>query len=329
MLPYAVGDQGCLAKSTDGGLTWSFVNNPLYPRSRNINAVWFVNKDTGYIAGQHNSLDSIPKLYFTKNGGATWDSLNAPLGGKTVVGFVNNPNVAPLVWDVDAKEKEIFRIEFVNDSVGYITGGGTSLFPSHGNVNASCLPSGTTTTSAQNASLVWKFTKGVLTDYSLSKERLGYTGINTTAVTCSTRYANITPQVQQYRAINIINDSLVVLMSFNNNCVIRLRTGKNDSTLNVNVPGLYEKGKYEVLNFPFPPNGAPPIPANQVLLASNPIISEERPTEIYLRVGILPTCGSLPIQEETGYNKNACHKTRTTLTMLRGHWTLHLQENFS
>src|SRR5690349_15756359 len=71
-IAYAVGSAGCMAKSIDGGLTWSFLNTPLYARSRNINTVWFLNKDTGYIGGQHNSTDSIPKLYFTKNGGATW-----------------------------------------------------------------------------------------------------------------------------------------------------------------------------------------------------------------------------------------------------------------
>jgi hypothetical protein len=33
---------------------------------------------------------------------------------------------------------------------------------------------------------------------------------------------------------------------------------------------LYEKGKYELMNFPFPPLLAPSIPNPQVLLASNP-----------------------------------------------------------
>lgn len=273
---YAVGSGGAMAKSTDGGATWNFVITPLFANSKNINAVWFLNKDTGYIGGQFNTPDSLPKLYFTKNGGATWDSLNAPLGGKTRVGYINNPNLSPLIWDVDAKAKEIYRIEFINSSTGYIIGGGTSLFPRFPSANAgTCLPTGSTTsTGSQNAALVWKFDNGTLTDYSLSKERLGYSGINTNTITCTTTFGNVTPQVQTYKAMNIINDSCIVMMSFNNNTVVKVKTGKNDSTLNLAVPGLYEKGKYEVLNYPFPPTGGPqasgPIPNPQVLLASNP-----------------------------------------------------------
>lgn len=273
---YAVGTGGCMAKTTDGGLTWNFVQTPLFINNKNINTCWFLNENRGYIAGQYNTIDSIPKLYFTNNGGATWDSLNAPIGGKTVVGYINNPNLPPLAWNIDAKDKEIWRIQFIDDNTGYITGGGSGLFPRFPSaVAATCLPSGTTTTTgSNNAALVWKFKNGTLTDYSLSKERLGYTGINTNTITCTTTFGSITPQSQQYRAFNIINDSTIVLMSFNNNVVVKVKTGVNDSTLNPNLPGVYEKGKYEVLNFPFPPTQGPnagsPIPATQVLLASNP-----------------------------------------------------------
>jgi photosystem II stability/assembly factor-like uncharacterized protein len=89
---YAVGNGGLMAKTTDGGVTWSFVNNPLFNNARSINAVWFTSETTGYIGGQWNTADSIPKLYRTINGGASWDSLNAPIGGKTRVGYINNPN---------------------------------------------------------------------------------------------------------------------------------------------------------------------------------------------------------------------------------------------
>ncbi|MEY3560260.1 MAG: hypothetical protein RIS12_693, partial [Bacteroidota bacterium] len=115
---YAVGTGGMMAKSTDGGATWSFVSTPLYANARTINAVWFVDANTGYIGGQWNTSDSIPKLYRTTNGGTSWDSLNAPIGGKTRVGYINNPNRAPLIWDVTAKGKEIQRIEFTSPTTG-------------------------------------------------------------------------------------------------------------------------------------------------------------------------------------------------------------------
>ncbi len=273
---YAVGSGGCMAKTTNGGQSWSFVNTPLFNRSRNINAVWFINKDTGYIGGQHNSLDSIPKLYFTRNGGATWDSLNAPIGGVSRNGYVNNPTYPSFLTTVTAKDKEILRIEFANDSVGYVIGTGLSTYePRIVSISSTttCLPTSTTPSlgvAGHHASLVWKFEKGVLTDYSTSKERLGYTGIGTLPATCTTRYGTPQNATQSFRALHIVNDSTILIMSFNNNIVLRIYTGKNDSTRNINAPGVFERGRYQTLNFPFPPNNGPSVPSVQVLNASNP-----------------------------------------------------------
>ncbi len=280
---YTVGDRGCMAKTTDGGQNWSFVNTPLYANSKNINAVWFLNKDTGYIGGDvNNNLDSLPRLYVTKNGGASWDSILPPaVNGVSRVGYINNPNIPSTLWPVDAKLKSIYRIEFINDSTGYVSGSnsyGVTLFPNvslRATSATVCAPLTTFLTSGSMAAgLLWKFKSGVLTDYSFSKERLGYTGINTNTINCSTTFGAITPITQTYRAMNILNDSTVVLMSFNNYCAVRVSTGKNDSTANVNNAGSFEKGKYTILNFPFPPtagpNAGPAIPAVQVLLASNP-----------------------------------------------------------
>ena len=74
---YAVGLAGLMAKTTDAGKTWTFVTTPLWANQRNINTCWFFDKDNGYIAGQWNTADSLPKLYRTKDGGNTWDSLAA------------------------------------------------------------------------------------------------------------------------------------------------------------------------------------------------------------------------------------------------------------
>ena len=267
---YAVGSPGAMAKSVDGGVTWSFITTPLFARGRNINTCWFINKDTGYIAGQHNTPDSLPKVYFTRNGGVSWDSIAAPTGGKSRIGYVNNANFAPALVDVTAKDKEILRIEFANDSTGYVIGSGLSTYLPIPNVTSTttCTATTNTTSGSHHASLVWKFSKGSLKDYSTSKERLGYTGIPTTAITCTSKFGSLQCATQSYRALNIVNDSTIVIISFNNNIVLKIRTGKNDSTLNIGS-GLKENGVYEVLNYPFPPNGIA-IPNPQVLLASNP-----------------------------------------------------------
>jgi gliding motility-associated-like protein len=276
-IAYAVGSGGCMAKTTDGGLTWSFVNTPLFANAKNINALWFVDQNKGYIGGQWNTADSIPKVYFTNNGGATWDSLVSPTGGKTRVGYVNNANLPPLIWDITGKGKEIQRIEFSSPATGFIIGGGQTHFPPVAAANGTtCLPTGAfTSTSANNAALVWRITNGVLTDYSLSKERLGYSGIVTNTISCTTSFnaAQITPVVQTYRAINVINDSLVIIMSSNNNTVVRIHTGRYDSTLNL-ATGLKEAGRYQIMNYPNPPTqgpqAGPPIPAVQTLIVTNP-----------------------------------------------------------
>ena len=254
---YAVGSNGCMAKSIDGGVNWSFVNNPLFANAKVINAVWFLNDTKGYIGGQNNNTaDLAPKLYVTNNGGATWDSMAAPIGGKTVVGYPNNPNVAPLAWDITARGKEIIRIIFVNDNLGYISGTGSSLFDPMPNVTSTvtCLPlATTTTTSSHNASLFWKFASGTLTDYSISKERLGYNGIYNVAPNCTYKYASNGIHGQSYRAMHIVNDTTVLLISQNNNIVIKVSTGPNSFTPNINVAGLNEIGTYKILNATQPP----------------------------------------------------------------------------
>lgn len=279
---------GIMAKTTDGGASWTMVSNPLYLNRRNINTCWFLNENTGYIAGSWNTPDSLPKLYFTNNGGATWDSMAAPTGGKTKSGYVNNPNIAPLELDITSKAKEIYRIEFLDNNLGYIIGGsqsGGNYFPSIINVNSStCLPTTTYTShSGGDASLVWKFSNGTLTDYSISKEKLGLNGIYNTAPSCTYRYASNGLYTNAYRALNIINDSTVLIISQNNNIVIKIYTGVNDRTANINFPGVFEKGRYEILNT------TNPVPLNNTNLTGSPV----------------PAVGAALFQQPTQIRRNA------------------------
>jgi len=280
---YAVGSNGCMAKSADGGVHWNFVNNPLYNNAKAINTVWFLNENKGYMGGQNNNTpDQAPKLYFTNNGGATWDSMAAPIGGKTRVGYPNNANVAPLLWDITAKGKEIYRIIFINDNLGYISGSGSSIFDPMPNVTstATCLPTpSTTSTGSHHASLLWKFSNGTLTDYSISKERLGYNGIYNAAPNCTYKYASNSVHTQNYRTMHIVDDTTVLLISQNNNIVVKVSTGPNSFTPNINAPGVTEIGKYQLLNAPSPPINnnsgiGPSIPA------TNPVFAFSQPTTI-------------------------------------------------
>ncbi|HEY6502739.1 MAG TPA: YCF48-related protein [Chitinophagaceae bacterium] len=211
---YAVGLSGVMIKSTDGGVNWTQINTPLTALARNINALHFLNKDTGYIGGAailtSNTIDinCAPKVYVTRNGGATWDSLATP--------FVRQFTNATLNWN---NQKEIQRIHFANDSVGYVSGSGGSDF-----------------TGGQSA-LLWKIKKNIVTDYCLHRTKFGLTT------------GNHQPSVQTYKGVIAVNDSTALMSSLNNNVVVRVKTGENDSTASA-LPatyGNYVEGSYEVV----------------------------------------------------------------------------------
>lgn len=68
---YVVGDQGTIAKTDDGGDTWTILRNGnrLFQKSRHFTSVWFDDTETGWLAG--NCL-----LWHTNDGGETWQSIN-------------------------------------------------------------------------------------------------------------------------------------------------------------------------------------------------------------------------------------------------------------
>jgi gliding motility-associated-like protein len=225
---YAVGSGGLMVKSTDGGINWSTVNTPLTALSKNINALHFINKDTGYIGGaainttNTTNINDAPKIYFTRNGGSSWDSLVSPFRPQqnaiTLSGF---------------NSSEIHRIYFVNDSVGYASGSCGQSVPNY-------------------SAILWKIEKNQVKDYSIHRTKFGITATT----------GSYTPATQTYKGLVAVNDSLVLISSFNNNVVVRVKTGKNDSTANA-VPavyGAYEKGIYEIVIWlastvtPFPAN---------------------------------------------------------------------------
>jgi len=280
-IAYAVGSGGLMIKSTDGGINWTRINTPLTALGRNINALHFLNKDTGYIGGaainttNTTSINDAPKVYFTRNGGNTWDSLATPFRPQQ-----NNVTLSGF------NSSEIQRIHFVNDSVGYVAGScGQAI--------------------ANYSAILWKIEKNVVKDYSIHRTKFGITATT----------GSFTPATQTYKGLLGINDSLVLISSLNNNVVIRVRTGKNDSTRNVApaIFGAYERGTYEIviwLN-----STATPFPANLAgqVAGQMPQIKRGPDNKIYL------SCGSAILVS----NSNGSSWTFTRphpATVNYGHW---------
>lgn len=243
---YAVGDNGLMIKSTDGGVNWiQLNNNPFYTLGKQINGLFFINKDTGYIGGEPLATTgngAFPKLYRTKDGGNTWDSLPLPqYNTLTNVGLLN---LVPVVtMPVHDSTKIIKRIYFVNDSVGYVTGAGTQTR----NYINPLTNASTSTLNAAAAGLLWKFKSGVLFDYSVSKERLGNNGIIPPIIATSS-YRQYTASTQTFNSVIAANDSVVLIGSNSNGILIRVQTGRNDSTVLTSMNNIKTSGVYQLIN---------------------------------------------------------------------------------
>ena len=261
-IAYAAGTAGMFAKSVDGGITWTQMVTPFYDGARDINAIWFTDANTGYIGGVSVSGSGAPKLYVTKDGGASWDSLNAPIGARTRIGYINNATRPPQLAEIRSEGKEIKRIVFSSKNVGYVSGSGSGSAP-FTNIN------GTNSNSfSVSAGMLWKFENGTLTDYSLGKDKFGYTGIPTSTISATTQFNAPTICQQTYPAMAAVSDTMVILASQNNLCVVRVSTGKNDETNSISVPGEKIPGKYEILQYGFPTNQPTP-PALPVIAGPN------------------------------------------------------------
>lgn len=197
LLVYAVGDDGIMIKSIDGGTNWTPVVTPFYSITDNqrnrINTVFFTNPTTGYIGGDGDAITNKATIYKTTDGGATWQpefEFPAPA----------------FEWLSSA----LYKIRFSATGVGYVGGAN---------------------------GLVWKYENGVWSDYSI-KETTVYPnvaaidtiyypnwegGIDTIATTYEQNIFGL--DQQNYRAIAILNDTAVVVGTQNNGGLIRINTG--------------------------------------------------------------------------------------------------------
>lgn len=93
---YLAGDSGTVLRSTDRGIHW---DNLEFPTDFPLNEIYFVNAQTGFVAGKPRYSNFRVYFYKTTNSGDSWDSvsMNAPTN------------------DLDFK-----KIVFVNESTGYM-----------------------------------------------------------------------------------------------------------------------------------------------------------------------------------------------------------------
>ena len=78
---FAVGDNSLIRQTNDGGNTWNVVTSPTFAYFR---VVWFLDAQTGFIAGGFPDQDVILK---TTDGGATWNLLPPTGNAQTIYGI--------------------------------------------------------------------------------------------------------------------------------------------------------------------------------------------------------------------------------------------------
>src|SRR5690606_14802378 len=97
---WAVGANGTVIKTTNGGANWLFMSNPTFGSGKSLNNLSVVDANTMYFVGGHYTLIK------TTNGGINWIEIrNGPFGSGA--GFVG--------------------IHMLNNDTGWVCGGETSV----------------------------------------------------------------------------------------------------------------------------------------------------------------------------------------------------------
>lgn len=166
---YAAGFNGALLKTTDGGTNWNYINGPFGPPSSTgkiIYNVYFFDVNNGWIVGDVINASSA-NIYKTTDGGATWTAA------------ANFPVLGINLWGID----------FVNPSIGYISGGSGKVI---------------------------KTTDGGATWTDISLTTTNYTVVGGTATL---------PKAQTYPCVQVLDANTAVISSANNGCVLRTTNG--------------------------------------------------------------------------------------------------------
>lgn len=128
------GNNGYLAKTTNGGINWTSQTSGI---SDFIRSISFVNSNTGFISGGSGTIKK------TTNGGANWNSLNSGLSSTIYsVSAIDTTNVFACSQSVILKSTDgglnwhqtsissnsFLAIEFKSKDTGYVAGQGGALF---------------------------------------------------------------------------------------------------------------------------------------------------------------------------------------------------------
>ena len=100
---WAVGDNGKVIHTTNGGTSWNFVTNSGVNTNEECKTVFFIDANTGWIPSKQNDAGQTPYLAHTTNGGTTWSTQTTPFG------------------DLQGSNA-IFSIFFLDINNGWITG---------------------------------------------------------------------------------------------------------------------------------------------------------------------------------------------------------------
>ena len=128
---WAIGDNGILLKTDNGGTTWKA---QVSPTSVSLYDVKFVNSSVGYLAGARGSL------YKTGNGGASWSKMDIPAvddlytiavpsadlvvvaGANGTILYAVDSESFTLVTNAKQATEDIFSLFFYSDKVGWACG---------------------------------------------------------------------------------------------------------------------------------------------------------------------------------------------------------------
>ncbi len=136
---YAVGNNGVVLKTTDGGEAWLSCWGNLDPndfwRFYTLTSVYFINNTTGWISGTISGYSN--KIIKTTNGGQTWDTLSINAYGRLF--FIDSGNgwiFSDLVWrtgdggetwEALASPNGIYSADFVDAKHGWAVGSGEEI----------------------------------------------------------------------------------------------------------------------------------------------------------------------------------------------------------